>query len=150
MNEWSQTAYFPTAHIFSCCYYYSCSLNLKHLYWHHKCYCSLKNILHTQYSCILMTICTPNFTYLAPLVYWISEWVWKRISHICHIIIIHYMRIIAFKNFNNFWRSIIIHPPLQLSNSHNTCCSSLIGWHTYHVTFTDCKKWKCMIPWDGI
>ena len=52
---------------FSCYQYYSCSLNLKHLHCHHKCYCSLKNILHTQYSCILTLRLLMSYIYGAPI-----------------------------------------------------------------------------------
>jgi hypothetical protein len=150
MHEWTQTAYLPTAHISVAIITVLVHWNSN--IWHHKCYCSLKSntVLHTWYTCILMIIYIPNFTYLAPVVYWISDWQFAKEFHTSATLLLHIIwEWLPLQNFHIFWRFIIIHPPIQLSNSHSTCCSSLVGWHTCHVTFTDCKKLKRMTLWDG-
>jgi len=77
----------------------------------------LKAILHTIYSCILMIIYIPNFTYLAPVVYWISDWQFAKEFHTSATLLLHIIRErLPLQNFHIFWRFIIIHPPLQFSN----------------------------------
>ena len=160
MNGESQTAYFPTAHI-------SVAIITVLAHWTSNiCVVTinvtahLKAVLHTQYSCNLMTIYTLNVTYLSPVVYWISDWQFEKefqtsatLLLLLLLLLLHIIWVwLPLQNFHIFWSSIIVHPPLQLSNSHSTCCSSLVEWHTCHVTrtFIDCKKLRCMILWDGI
>jgi hypothetical protein len=135
MNEWMNSDSLLTHCSHFSCHYY-CLAHWTSNIWHHKCYCSLKSNTSHNIFLYLMIIYIPNFTYLAPVVYWISDWQFAKEFYTSATLLLHIIwERLPLQNFHIFWRFIIIHPPLQLSNSHSTCCSSLVGWHTCHVTF---------------
>ena len=126
------------------------SLNVKDLHCHHHCYCWL-----TKYSshimCMYFYYIHTKFHISSPMVYWLLDRQFQKEFRTAAMLLFYILWVwLPLQNFHTFWGSIIIHPPLQLSRSHAACCSSLLCWHTCHVTITGCKKSECMIFWGSI